>query len=77
MDDDDETFAPIRKSWQAMSGIPVGSDARRNAARKQTAKGKKVSKRIGAQTGGLRKRRNKKGFGDGHYSAKEVCDEPT
>ena len=66
MDDDDETFQRIRKSWQAMSGLPVGSDARRNAARKQTAKGRKAKKRVGKSVSGIRHRhRRKKGGSDG------------
>ncbi len=60
-DDDLDSFERIRRSWQSMSGIPVGSDSARNAARKQTAKGRRAKKRVGSNTTGLRKRRRKGG----------------
>jgi hypothetical protein len=64
MDDDaldgDCSFEKFRRDWQRMSGLPVGSDARRNAERKKTAASKRAAKRVGKQTGGLRKRRNKR-----------------
>ena len=64
--DDDDDLTPQRRSWQEQSGtFPVGSDGARRRAKKQTAKGRAAQKRNGKLTTGIRRRRNKKGFGDG------------
>lgn len=60
MDDDDETFQRIRKSWQATSGLPTSSDARRAAARKKTKASQRAAKRVGKSKTGIRQRRNRK-----------------
>lgn len=57
-DDDLETFERIRRDWPGGT-MPAGSDGARRRARKQTAKGRAAQKRVGQQTGGLRKRRRK------------------
>lgn len=66
MDDDDDLdqFEPIRKAWPGGT-MPVGSEGARRRGRLQTAKGRKAKKRVGQNTTGIRRRRNKKGFGDG------------
>jgi len=64
MDDDDlDRFERITKSWQRMSGLPVASDKRRTEARKKTRKSNKAAKRIGQQTSGIRRRRNRRSDG--------------
>jgi len=65
MDDDEPTFAPIRKSWQATSGLPTSSDARRAAARKKTKASQRAAKRIANGSGGngIHKRRNRRSDG--------------
>jgi len=64
-DDELETFERIRRSWQDQSGtMPVGADGARRRGRKQTHKSRRVSKLIGQQTGGLRKRRRKGNHND-------------
>jgi hypothetical protein len=61
MDDDDDDLTPQRRSWQEQSGtFPVGSDGARRRAKKQTHKSRRVAKRIGKNTTGIRRRRNRK-----------------
>lgn len=59
--DDDDDLTPQRRSWQEQSGtFPVGSDGARRRAKKQTHRSKRVAKRIGKNTTGIRRRRNKR-----------------
>ena len=62
MHDDElaDSFERIRKAWPGGT-MPVGSDGARRRGKLQTAKGRRAAKRTGAQTGGLRKRRQKGG----------------
>lgn len=60
LDDDLDDLPAQRRSWQRGSAMPASSEASRNKNRKRTKRGDAVSRRIGKQTGGLRKRRNKR-----------------
>ena len=63
MDADDDDLTPQRRSWQEQSGtFPVGSDGARRRARKQTHKSRRVAKKIGRASKGIRSRRLKKGL---------------
>lgn len=59
-DDDLETFERIRKAWPGGT-MPASSEHRARAARKKTKSSQRAAKRIGVQTSGIRRRRNKKG----------------
>lgn len=60
-DDDLDDLPEQRSAWQRGSAMPASSQASRNAKRKRTARGDAVSRRIGKNTSGLRKRRRKGG----------------
>lgn len=58
-DDDLDDLPEQRKAWQRGSAMPVGSERQRNAKRKKTQRGDAVSRRIGKNTTGIRRRRNR------------------
>lgn len=53
--DADEQFERIRRSERATH--PVGSEAARRAARKETVRSRRKQRAVGRATGGVRKRR--------------------